>query len=543
MSEVPTAPWMHDTLQQGLNFLNAGKVKEAEECARRVIGAKRDLPQAHFLVGLIALELDQKRPALQAFGSVTELDPTNCAAWVHVAKLFMLTGQHERAEEALSKAIKYDDGTPNSHELIGVVMSMFGDHEGARFWYKKATRKQPDSIGFRANHAQCLMYLGELEAAEEMVREALRIQPYFPNGHWLLSGLKKATTREHVDEMQEILSLGRLAPRDIAFLSYACGKELEDLEQWDEAFEAFAKGAAERRKTVNFDEQAEIAMYEALELNFTQEWLTQGSPGYDDASPIFILGQPRSGTTLVERVITAHSQLFSAGELRQFGNGLRRQARWRGESRFSAGLVEKAVSIDAEKLGKAYIATTRKIRGDTPHFVDKMPSNFLYLPLILKALPNAKIIHLRRDPMDACFSSFKQLFADAYLHSYEQKEMARHHARYYRLMSVWRERFGDRYHEVRYEDIASNLEPNARQLIDYLGIPWEDACLEFHKQKAAVTTASAVQVREPAHTKSIGRWRRYEDQLSPMRDVLGVQGVPTAGRSDCLRSRRVDDVR
>ena len=152
------------------------------------------------------------------------------------------------------------------------------------------------------------------------------------------------------------------------------------------------------------------------------------------------------------------------------------------------------------------------------------------MPLILKALPGAKIVHLRRNPMDACFSSFKQLFADAYPHSYDLREMARHHARYVKLMNVWRERFGDRIFDIGYEDVASRLEPSARALIDYLELPWEDACLEFHKQKSAVTTASAVQVREPAHTKSIGRWKRYEQQLEPLRDELEAQGIPVGDK-------------
>ena len=169
--------------------------------------------------------------------------------------------------------------------------------------------------------------------------------------------------------------------------------------------------------------------------------------------------------------------------------------------------------------------TTAKLRGSLPRFVDKLPPNYLYLPLILKALPKAKIIHLTRNPMDACFASFKQLFADAYPHSYDQAEMARHHARYFHLMALWRERFGDRFFDIAYEETARDLEPNARALIEFLELPWEDACLHFHKQDAAVTTASAVQVREPAHTRSIGRWRRYETQLAPMRQTLEEQGV------------------
>jgi hypothetical protein len=255
--------------------------------------------------------------------------------------------------------------------------------------------------------------------------------------------------------------------------------------------------------------------------------MDENATGHDDPSPIFVIGQPRTGTTLVERIITSHSQVYSAGELKQFGTAVRRLSNYREPKRYSAKLAVQAAKVDVEKLGKAYLTTTKTMRGSLPRFVDKLPPNYLYVPLILKALPNAKIIHLTRNPMDACFSSFKQLFADAYPHSYDQAEMARHHARYYHLMSLWRERFSGRFFDISYEETARDLEPNARALIDYLELPWEDACLHFHKQDAAVTTASAVQVREPAHTRSIGRWRRYENQLEPMRKALQEQGLPT----------------
>ncbi len=145
--------------------------------------------------------------------------------------------------------------------------------------------------------------------------------------------------------------------------------------------------------------------------------------------------------------------------------------------------------------------------------------------MILAALPNAKIVHLTRDPMDACFASFKQLFADAYLHSYDQREMARHHARYRRLMEVWRARFPGRFLDISYEDTAADLEPSVRRLLTFLGLPFEEACVSFHSQASAVSTASAVQVREPAHTRSVGRWKRYERQLEPMREALARAGV------------------
>ncbi len=316
-------------------------------------------------------------------------------------------------------------------------------------------------------------------------------------------------------------------PRALAFLNYGLGKELEDLEEWDKAFDAFARGAKARRSTIEFDEQSEIEMYQAFDEVFTAEWLEKNATGHDDPSPIFVVGQPRTGTTLVERIITSHSQVHSAGELRQFGTCVRRLSDYSEPTRYSAKLAEVAAEVDCEKLGKAYMVTTAKFRGSLPRFVDKLPPNYLYLPLILKALPNAKIIHLTRNPMDACFSSFKQLFADAYLHSYDQAEMARHHARYYHLMALWRERFAGRFFDIAYEDTARDVEPNARALIEFLELPWEDACLHFHEQDTAVTTASAVQVRQPAHTRSIGRWRRYDKQLDLMRTTLQEHGVAT----------------
>ena len=165
------------------------------------------------------------------------------------------------------------------------------------------------------------------------------------------------------------------------------------------------------------------------------------------------------------------------------------------------------------------------MRGDLPYFVDKTPLNYCFIPLILKALPNAKIVHVKRNPMDACFASYKQFFAEAYAHSYDQKEMARHHARYYNLMDCWLERFPDRFIEVKYEDVVENLEHHAKKIIKYLELPWEEACLNFHKQDVHVATASTVQVREPAHSRSIDRWKKYENQLTPMLEELQKCGI------------------
>lgn len=521
-----TAPWMQDTLRDGFALLAAGRTDEASACCRRLLGAKPDLVEAHFLVGLIALELKQTWTAVQAFGSVTKLQPEHGAAWAQLARLFMLAGPPARADAALARAVAHHDGNPTVLDLIGATYSLLGEQREAGRWIDRAVDGAPDNVAFLVNQANNHMFLGRLDDAEAVLRRALRVQPGNPNAHWLLSNLRKARDREHIAELRQLVERQPRNPRALAFLYYALGKELEDLEDWEAAFDAFARGASARRRTIEFDEQTEAEMYAAFERVFTPEWLAGGPAGHDDPSPIFVVGQPRTGTTLVERIITSHSQVHSAGELQQFGNCVRRLADYREPRRNSPKLATLAAALEPAKLGKAYIATTAKMRGELPRFVDKLPPNYLYIPLILKALPNARIVHLTRHPMDACFASFKQLFADAYPHSYDQLEMARHHARYRHLMATWRARFPGRFLDVSYEATARDLEPNARALIDFLELPWEDACLNFHEQDAPVTTASAVQVRRPAHTGSIGRWQRYASQLEPMRRTLEAHGVP-----------------
>lgn len=517
---------MQDTLRQGFALLSAGRLEEASECCKRLLGAKPDLVEAHFLVGLIALEMKQNRTAISAFGSVTKLKKDHGAAWANLARLFMIAGQPARADAALANAAEHNDGNPIVLDLVASVYGLLGDQEEAVAWNDRAVEKEPNGIPFLVNQANNHMFFGRLDDAETVLRKVLRLSAGNANAHWLLSNVRKATSREHVEELQTLVQQENRNPRALAFLYYGLGKELEDLEAWDEAFDAFSRGAAARRSTLEFDENSEIAMYKAFGELFDADWLRKGTTGHDDPSPIFVVGQPRTGTTLVERIITSHSQVHSAGELKQFGNCIRRLSDYREPTRYSAKFAELASSVEPEKLGKMYMATTAKFRGTLPRFVDKLPPNYLYVPLILKALPNAKIVHLTRNPMDACFASFKQLFAEAYPHSYEQGEMARHHARYYHLMALWRERFPGRFFDISYEETARNLEPNARALIDFLELPWEDACLYFYKQDAAVTTASAVQVRQPAHTRSIGRWRRYENQLDTMYKVLEEHHVP-----------------
>ncbi|GHD16419.1 hypothetical protein GCM10007052_21820 [Halioglobus japonicus] len=516
---------LQELLKTGFKALSLGDFSRAGECCQQIFAIKPDLPQGHFLVGLLGLESRDRKTAFNAFQSTVKLDPDHAAAWAQLAKLYMTEGQVNRADAALRETLRIRPTDPMVLDLVGTTLTQMGEHGAAQAFFARANQAQPNFPPFMQNLANNLVYHGDTDDSDRIFEDIIRLQPDSPQAHWALSSSRKADSDKHVEDMRQCIAGRGNDPRANAFYYYAIGKELEDLQRWPEAFDAFAAGAAARRATVEFDEQAEQQMFDCLMATYTHEWLAAGPAGNPDASPIFVLGQPRTGTTLIERIITSHSQVHSAGELQHFGLALRRLADYRNPKRFTAELFEAAAQLEPAALGKLYLQSSAKMRGDTPRFVDKLPQNYLMIPLILKALPNARIVHLVRDPMDACFASFKQLFADAYLHSYEQREMARHHARYRKLMACWRERFPGRFLDISYEDTARDLEPNARALIEFLGLPWEDACLQFHEQTGAVTTASAVQVREPAHTRSIGRWRRYEAQLAPMQDELARANV------------------
>ncbi len=521
---------LQDLLRRGFQALAAGDVMQAGECCRRALGIKPDLVEGHFLVGLIALQAKDRDTAFKAFASVTKLQPEHGAAWAHLAKLFMNDGQVNRADVALTEAVRFESGNPVVQDLMGSVYTTMGEYGLAGECFEKAMSGQPDHPPFMLNLANNHIYNGRIDQAEALLQKIVAIQPNIAQAHWSLAGSRKATDDTHVEEMRRLLPAESAHQRMQAFYYYAIGKELEDLQRWDEAFEAFQSGAKARRQTVEFDEEAEQQMFAYLEENLTAEWAKKGT-GHDSSAPIFVLGQPRTGTTLIERIIGSHSEVHSAGELQQFSLALRRLSNHKDPRRFSSEFFAASLDLDSAKIGGLYLESCKRMRGDKARFIDKLPQNYLLIPFILKALPNAKIVHLTRDPMDACFASYKQLFADAYLHSYDLEEMARHHCRYRHLMDVWRSRFPGRFFDISYEDTVLDLERRARELIAYLELPWEDACLRFHERSEAVSTASAVQVREPVHTRSLGRWRKYQQQLAPMQKVLADHGQFAASQS------------
>jgi len=511
-------------LKRGYDALRTKKFKEAGDCCKLVLKYRPKAKEAHFLVGLVGIESKDWRTAGQAFKNVVSLDENHAAGWAQLARVYAAQGQYANAEAALGRASVLTPDDPLVQDVIGTVYSLIGDQQKALSWFDKACAASK-SATFELSRAKSLTFLGDLAGAKIALKRVLGERPATAQAHWMLSRVQKAEDDSHIRQMEALVAKEGKASAGAPFLYYAVGKEREDLGQWDKAFHAYEAGAKARRAEVVFDEKAEERLFAALAEIYTPEWLETKREGHTEASPIFVIGQPRTGTTLVERIMAAHSDVQSAGELQQFGMAIKRMVAASSSGPLSAEAAVQAARLDARKLGQLYLDTTRTVRGDSPRFIDKLPVNYMYAPLIAAAFPNAKIIHIVRGGMDSCFASYKQLFADAYYHSYDQIEMARHHIRYRNLMEKWRKVLGERMLDVRYEDVVEDLPKNARKLIDFLGLEWQEACVSFHEQSGAVTTASAAQVREKAHTRSVGRWKKYEEFLGPMKKVLSDAGL------------------
>jgi len=504
-------------LRDGYAALTQRDFVAVERVCRDVLTADPKCVPAHFLVGLASVERRDLKTAISAFGSVTQLQSNHVAAWTQLARLSFLAGRPGHAEAALERALSFGSDDPVVQDAIGGALTLWGDHGAARAWFERATAARPNVAQFQLNLASTLVALGEIDRAGGAIAAAL-IDPKNPRAHWMLANTRRATSPQHIRQMEALRADHAARPDAIAFLAYAAGKEYEDLEQWDAAFRAFECGAIAKRSTLAYDEAAQEAQFDAIVETFSHRWCAAERPGCVDAGPIFVVGQPRTGTTLIERIVTSHSQVYSAGELPHFGVSVRRLTGAPGAD--GAAVARAAADVDTKALGETYLRAVAHLRGGRPRFVDKLPLNYLHVGLISKALPNARIVHVTRDPLDSCFATYKQLFADAYPHSYEQREMARHYVRYRRLMDHWRATLPGRIFDVAYEDVVADVEAAARRLIDHLGLPWEDACVDFRRNAAPATTASAVQVREAPYRSSIGRWQRYAKQLAPMIDVL-----------------------
>ena len=442
---------------------------------------------------------------------------------------------HERGEDkacieqlhSLNATLGHDQ--PRLLQDIGLRFTALELHADAEACFARALEMAADNSEYIYNHATALIALGRLAEAEAAFDRVIALSPSDSAAWYNRATLRKQTVQlNHVAQIEQALA-GLTAPASGEMaLCYALAKELEDLGEHARSFAALKRGADLRRRGLAYRVADDVETMGLIGDIFDAHFIAGQHVGHSDPRPLFVVGLPRSGSTLVDRILSSHSAITSRGESNDLALSMMRAA---GPATSKQDLVRRSTQLDFAALGKSYTANLGE--GPALRLIDKTPANFLYLGLVAAALPQARIVHIRRQPMDACYAMYKTLFRMAYPFSYDLGDLAQYWLAYDRLMAQWRQVLpAEQFLEVDYEDLVRNQEKVSRQLIAHVNLPWEDACLAFEKNPQASLTASAAQVRQPMYRSSIGLWRRYATELRPLYEQLRAAGVAVDDESN-----------
>lgn len=507
-------------------LMQTGKLREAATACDRLNHQFPDHISGWFTASQLALQVNEPQIAVRAIDRALTLSPGQPEMLLQKVTCLGAAGEFGEARRLAERLGEHQFANPKHASGCGLAMTRLGLHEMAEANFAHAVELEPRNPGHHYNLATTLRFLGKLDAAAASLNRTLELNPDDAEAHYLRSGLvTQSAERNHVDELSAAIERSQDDP-DRVRLGFALAKEYEDLGEFRKSFAALLQAATTRRKGMQYRPERELETMQNIRDTFDADRLGRGG-GHISAAPIFVIGMPRTGTTLVDRILSSHSVVTSAGELQAFSIELQKQCQQTFDTppQSPADLVRMSAQIDFEALGEAYINSTRGVAGEGAHFVDKLPFNFLYAGLIHLALPKAKIVLLRRDPMDTCYAIYKTLFEAAYPFSYDLEELANYFVAYDRLVEHWLECLPERIHVVQYEELVSDPRPVIENLLEYCGLSFEDACVRFYENREASTTASASQVRSEMHTRSVGNWKNYEQQLQPVRDILINAGV------------------
>lgn len=448
--------------------------------------------------------------------------PQFAPGWVQYARCLAAAGRTREALATADTAVRAVDRDPALFDAVGTLYSSIGEQLRAAEAYSKAIQLDPRCASYWFNRAAVLRYLGQLDHAERDYDQAISLQPDDCEAYLNRTELRRQSQeRNHIDELEKLLAGGNLRWLDEVQIRYALAKEHEDLGRYQESWRNLESGAHLRRAHLQYDLRRDID---------TVRWIADAFPRITSRPadegpgprPIFVVGLPRSGSTLVERILGSHSDVFAAGELNYFAALLAAaaQAKAGGRALPRQRLIEASRELNFASLGEAYLRRVSSLGFGASHFTDKMPLNYLYCGLIRMALPRARIVHVTRHPMASCYAMFKALFKDGYPFSYDLGELAQFYAGYRRLMRHWHESMPGFIYDISYERLVVAQEAETRRLLSACGLDWQDACMHFHTSPTATRTASAAQVRRPLYDTALEQWRHYESQLAGLRAQL-----------------------
>ena len=477
------------------------------------------------LCGLAALSMvaDRANDAERLLRHALRQSAHHPLAWRGLGQALMVLGRLSEAEAAARRLLKIEPKNPQSWITIASVSTRLLRQEEALEAYEQAARLRPDEVRLRMSIGHVQKTLGRRADSEASYKAALAMDPGIGEAYWSLADLKNYTiTDAEIEAMQRLLTSDRRGRSNEAQLNFALGKALEQRERYADAFAQYARGNALRRLDAPFDIEQFERRTARIRAFFGGEFFARyAGAGDPSPAPIFIVGLPRSGSTLLEQILASHSRVEGTMELPNILNitGLFDDMT-AGRDGYPETVGAVPVALLAA-LGSRYLEETAPLRSNREHFTDKLPNNFSHVGLIHAILPNATLIDARRHPMDCCFSAFRQHFAEGQTFSYDLEVLGRYYRCYLSLMDHWDAVLPGKVLHVQHEELVRDPEANIRRLLDHCGLPFEGACLNFHQNRRSVRTASAEQVRQPINSSGVGYWRRFEQELQPLRQALG----------------------
>jgi tetratricopeptide (TPR) repeat protein len=503
-----------------------GELAAAEQLIRAYLLGHGDHVEAMRLLARVGLERDVLDDAQLLLERVLELAPDYHLARFEYAQLLAKRHLFLEARGQAEQLLGIERDNRNYRTLYALTLVGLGQHEHALALYRDLLAGAVQPADLHLSCAHCLKTLGATEAAVAEYRAAAGARPGYGEAYWSLANLKRYRfTDDEIERMRAAESAPATAPVDRYHLCFALGKALEDRGEFAQSFEYYRHGNALKRAASGYDagQLAEGARLQK-EVCTRELFARHAGSGLPAADPIFIVGLPRSGSTLLEQILSSHPAVEGTQELAELPrmvNGLQGREGRHGQAAYPR-ILARMTAADCRRLGEQYLRDTRPYRATgRPRFIDKMPNNFRHIGLIHLILPNATIIDVRREPMACCFSNFKQLFAQGQTFTYGLEDIARYYRNYLELMRHWDEVLPGRILRVHYEDVVDDLEGSVRRLLEHCGLELEPACLAFHRTARSVRTPSSEQVRQPIYRDSLEQWRHYEGWLAPLREALG----------------------
>lgn len=510
---------LHQFAQQALN---QGQFPQAQQALIKLLNADPEFADGYFLLGIIEAELGSfsKAVALMERAIMRE---QNAEYFAHIAKCYAMMGRANDCFAMVEKTKTYDIKNALTLDTIGVAFSRLGNHATAIEYFQRAIALKP-SANFYYNLGASHTFAGDFKAARSAYESAIDHRPLFHQAHSSLTHLGGVDKENnHIERLLGVLS--QVSHVDAKLhISHALQREYEAIGEPQTGFDYLQQAKVSKQQSSGYQFEHDAQMFAQIRQCFAKR---DEHHSNIDAEPIFVVGMPRSGTTLIERVLTNNAEVKSAGELQEIGLALKQIAATDGRYILDPATIQSAKEMDLTSLGQRYLDLIQHLIKPGERFVDKMPLNVLYGGLIAQALPKAKIVCVIRNGMDTVWGNYKQLFSltDGYYnYSYDLETTAQYYCQFVALAEFWHSQFPEQFHIVRYDDFVQQPEVLGKQMVEFCGLTFEPEMLDITRNTSAVATASSVQVRSQINTRSIGQWRKYESQLQPAVKIISEAG-------------------